>query len=334
MYKELVEIPNSGDHCYIAEVSFRPDGKVFAATFGQKNEVHLYDARSLQVIRVLRNPNAMLDGPHGIWLTSRHMIVTNKGTVPSRFSVFRLDDESGVPVQTYTAPYAHLHEGHSIALHGRRLVVTYCEGPSKKGALVCYDYDDESGRINGPTDIQEQWFRRYGDTKGVCFDEKGENVYVTFESEPLHLSKPRQSLSRLVKNTISFGSAGGTWRNGIAVFGVDERGHFTTKPRWKKLFGKSSRLENIHIRGGLAVVTNPIGRCVYVYDLGSSRPFESPAHVLSEDLVFPHGAKMSPDGAKLVVTDDGIEVIDGVIHWGSFVSPRKDRLVVFDLVPA
>ena len=47
-----------------------------------------------------------------------------------------------------------------------------------------------------------------------------------------------------------------------------------------------------------------------------------------------HGAKLSPDGNLLVVTDNGIEIVDHRVQWKSFVSPRKDRLVVFKLQAA
>lgn len=334
MFKISNRIPNDGAPSFINEVCFKPDGTMFGATFEHNNEIRLYNAQTLSVVKVLRNPGAMLDRPHGIWLTARHVIVTNKGTYPSQFRVFRLDEDSCLPVHAYSTPYGHLAAGHSLALSGRRLVVTYCNGRTQKGALVSYDYDDKSGKITGPLDIQERWFRRYGDGKGICFDEKGEKVYVTFNSRNWDMSWPRKTVTHYVKNTISFGHFGATWRNGIAAFGIDSQGRFTRRPLWKKIFGEFCRLENVHVCGDRAVITDPISGRIYLYDLRNEDAFEAPSHVLAEDLVFPHGAKISPDGKRLVVTDDGIEVVNRVIHWDSFVSPRKDRLVVFDLQAA
>ena len=134
-------IPNDGTlSSFINEVCFHPDGDIFAASYEQNNEVRIYNAQTLSVIKVLRNPGAMLNGPHGLLLTKRHVIIANKGDSPSQFRIFRLGDDSGIPVHTYTTPYAHLAEGHSIALSGRRLVVTYCEGRGRKGALVSDHY--------------------------------------------------------------------------------------------------------------------------------------------------------------------------------------------------
>ncbi len=140
-------IPTDGAPSFINEVCFDPAGETFAASYEHLNEVRLYDARNLSLVRVFRNPAATLNRAHGLALTHRHLIVANKGTSPCQFSVFRLDDPSGTPVQTYTTPFAHLAEGHSIALNAGRLVVTYCEGRGKKGAIVSYDFDDENGRI-------------------------------------------------------------------------------------------------------------------------------------------------------------------------------------------
>lgn len=324
-------ILNEGASSFITEVCFHPTGEMFGATYEHHNEVRLYNAQSLSVVRVFRNPEASLNKPHAVLLAPRHVIVANKGVHPSQFQIFRLDDHSGMPVHTFATPYAHLVEGHSMALNGRRLLVTYCEGPGKKGALVCYDYDDASGRIVGPRDIQERWFRRHGDAKGVSFDETGNKAYVTFESDFMTW-RPRAVES--LKNAVSFGLRGATSRNGIVVFGIDQEGCFTRRPLWKKSFREFCRLENIHIRGDRAVVTNPDGGCVQLYDLRSDDAFKTPLQVLRESLVFPHGAKISPDGNLLVVTDNGIEIVDHKVKWRSFLSPRRDRVVVFKLQSA
>jgi len=221
-----------------------------------------------------------------------------------------------------------LAEGHSIALHGRCLVVTYCEGRGKEGALVSYDYDDENGRITGPMDKKERWFSAYGDAKGVSFNEAGDRVYVTFQSD--FMTWGRKSIRRL-KNAVSFGERGGPSRNGIAVFGIDQQGRFSRKPLWKKVFGTFCRLENIHIQGDRAVVTNPADGCVQLYDLRKNRAFDRPLQVIRNAFVFPHGAKISPDGKKLVVTDNGIDTIDHEPQWTTFASPRRDHLVIFKL---
>ncbi len=144
---------------------------------------------------------------------------------------------------------------------------------------------------------------------------------------------PRRFLERL-KNVVSFGNRGATSRNGIVVFGIDRQGRFTRRPLQKKVFSEFCRLENIHLCGWRAVVTDPDKGCVMVYDLRRDDTFATPAQVLRSGFVFPHGAKLSPDGELLVVTDNGIDSVDHRVKWKSFVSPRKDGLVVFKLQAA
>jgi WD40 repeat protein len=253
-------IPNNQAPSMINEVCFSPDGKTFCATYEYNNEVRLYSARTNALLRTFKNPGAALNGPHGVLLTKKHLIVANKGTSPCQFCIFNLADDTGTPVFSYTTPYAHLAEGHSIALHGRCLVVTYCEGLGKEGAIVSYDYDDENGRIIGPMDKQERWFSAYGDVKGVSFNKAGDKVYVTSQSDLMPWG--RKAIKRL-KNLVSGGTRGGPSRNGIAVFSIDQRGRFSSKPLWEKIFRTYCRLENIHIQGNHALVTNPGGGVVY-----------------------------------------------------------------------
>ncbi len=168
-------------------------------------------------------------------------------------------------------------------------------------------------------------------SKEISFDDTGEKVYVTFASD--YMKWQRRAIER-GKNAVSFGLRGATSRNGIAVFGIDRQGHFTRGPLWKKTFREFCRLENIHVRGDRAAVVDADAGCVRLYDLRRDSAFEAPLQVLSDSLVFPHGAKISPDGTLLVVTDNGIEVVDHEVQWKSFVFPRKDRLVLFKLQSA
>jgi hypothetical protein len=116
----------------------------------------------------------------------------------------------------------------------------------------------------------------------------------------------------------------------VALFSIDQQGRIGRRPLWREVFRKYCRLENIHVRDGWAVITNPDDGCVELHDLRANRPFQRPVQMLRDSLVFPHGAKLSPDGNTVVVSDFGLEVVDHKIRWKSFVSPRSDRLVLFE----
>lgn len=321
-------IPNSGAPSLINEVSFHPDGRLFAASFENVNEVRILDAQTLDTIRVLRNPDAALNRPHGVLVTRSHVLVANKGDCPGRIQVYRLDDDSGVPVQSFTTPFAHLAEGHphSMALHGRRLALAYCEDWGREGSLVSHDFDDEAGRIGGPLDIHERWFQGRGDTKGVCFDASGDHVFATFQSD--FVAWPERFVRRL-KNAVTGRRRGGPSRNGLVKFAIDARGRFSRQPVWTKVWRTFCRLENIHVHGDRAVVTDPDAGCVRLYDLRRDPGFSQPVQEIRDPLVFPHGAKFSPDGEWLLVSDNGIPVVNHDPQWRAFVSPRQDRLLLF-----
>ncbi len=326
-YFQFIEaIPNDGSPSLINEVSFHPDGHLLAASFEYSDEVRILDAPTRATIRVLRNPAAVLNHPHGLLMTRSHILVANKADVPGRIQVFRLDDDSGTPTQSFTTPFGHLAEGHSIALHGRRLAVTYCEGARREGALVIYDFDDETGRIGDVLHIQERWFATRGDAKGVSFDVTGEHVFATFQSDFI---PTRVRVMRRLKNVVSGGVRGGPSRNGLAKFAIDHRGRISRRPVWSRSYRSFCRLENIDVCDGLAVVTNPDGACVRIYDLQRDPDFAEPVQEIREGLAFPHGAKFSPDGTMLVVSDNGIACVDHVAQWRQFVSPRRDRLLLF-----
>lgn len=326
-------IPNDGPASLINEVSFHPSGRLFAASFENVNEVRILDTQTLEPIRVLRNPDAALSRPHGVLVTGSHVLVANKGDLPGRIQVFRLDDASGRPVQSFTTPFPHLAEGHphSMALHGRRLVLAYCEDWGREGSIVSHVFDDEAGRIGEPLDIHERWFQGRGDGKGICFDASGDHVFATFQSDFL---SPRQRFVRRLKNALTGRRRGGPSRNGLVKFNIDARGRFSREPVWSKVCSAFCRLENIHVHGDRAVVTDPDAASVRVYDLHRDPDFEQPVQVIREPLVFPHGAKFSPDGELLLVSDNGIPIVDHDPQWRSFVSPRKDRLLVFRLQAA
>ncbi len=324
-------VPNDGPPSLINEVSFHPGGQLFAATFENANEVRVVDTHSMDTIRVLRNPDAALNRPHGVLVTRSHVLVANKGDCPGRIQVFRLDDDSGTPVQSFTTPFTHLAEGHphSMALHGRRLAMAYCEDWGREGSIVSHEFDDETGRIGRSLDIHERWFQGRGDAKGICFDAAGEHVFATFQSDFI----PRRSerFVRRLKNAVTGRRRGGPSRNGLVKFAIDTDGRFSRQPVWNKVCRTFCRLENIHILGDRAVVTDPDARCVRLYDLRRDPGFAQPVQEIREPLAFPHGAKFSPDGELLVVSDNGIPVVDHDPQWRTFLSPRKDRLLVFRL---
>jgi DNA-binding beta-propeller fold protein YncE len=312
-------------------------------------------------LRVYKNPDGRFDEPHGILVTDKHIIVSNihGHARPSTLTVYRIGEPSDKPVSVYETPFQRLREGHSLAINGNALVVTYCinqiidENEGRTGAIVSYRFDDESGVILGVIDICESCFKKYGDSKGVSFNSDGSKIYVTFNTErPVPKSIPSAQLFKRTKGVlekrgirecvskfleyvwrsfVKYQWSKPSIKNGILIIEINENGTFSREPVKILLREKYCRLENINFVGTHVVITDMINNMVYLHDVENDPELNNPIQIITEHMTLPHGAKLSPDKKYLVVTNYGLNVINKAIQWGSYTSPRKDRVFVYEL---
>jgi WD40 repeat protein len=359
MYNFSSDIRGDGDNSFIPDVSFHPNGSIFAVCY-RKNQIRIFDSATRKLLRTYQTQEAQLDWPHGLLLTTKHMIVSNKLTPPikpSILNVYRLDDPSEKPVTTLVTPIEHLREAHSLALHGQRLVITYC-GKTDSHAIVSYHFDDATGKISGPLDIIESWFIDYGDPKGICFNEEGTKVIVSFVTEKkitrdikkkgdvlnkfrrawLLLREENGAQKLVQKVFLKFlnllsgqREKGANITNGLVIFDVDNNGILTKEPSQILLNSGYCRLENISIVGSLCAVADPVNDTVKLYNFDGKQIPDAPIQVIRDHLSFPHDACLSPDKKMLVVTNYGIKVIDDEIQWESFYQPRQDNIAIYEL---
>jgi WD40 repeat protein len=197
MYRLAEIIENDGAPSFVSELSFHPSGSCFAATYEQLDEVRIYDSQTRKLLQVLRNPESEFDHPHGVLFTEKFLLVSNTHNLqrPGTINVYRNGGTVTKPIQLFESPFNHLREPHTLATRGGRLVITYCEVPPS-GAIVCYGFNEETGKITGPLDKTETWFSDYGDPKGICFNADGTKILVTFESDrPSVVGKMLRSLA-------------------------------------------------------------------------------------------------------------------------------------------
>ncbi|MEN8131041.1 MAG: hypothetical protein ABFS45_12770 [Pseudomonadota bacterium] len=329
---------------------------MFAVTYRDNNQVRVFDSSTYRLLRTYQNPEAQLDWPHGLTVTDKHIIVSNKHNSPNKpsiFNIYRIDDPSGEPAKVFTTPIEHLRVAHSHALKSQRLLVTYAGGAFP--ALASYRFDDETGEISGPIDSQESWFKTSGKPKGVCFNDDGTKAFVTFITEKRvkyrffnkyqkarNLLRKKNGARNLIRVLLSeprklftgFKTRGGSTdrlANGIAIFDVDENGMLSKEPVQTILKSDYCRLENINIAEGLCAVADAVNGKVELYELDGDAFPEKPTQVIQENLFFPHDACLSPDRKILVIANDGIEVKDTQIRWYSFVQPRGDNVKIYEL---
>lgn len=354
MYCLAAVIENENRESLIPEVSFNPSGSMFAVSFTENNEVRIFDSHTRSVLRVYKNPDARFDHPHGVLMTDKHIIISNGHgfTRPCTLNIYRIDDPSDKPASVYETPFEKLREGHSLAINGSRLVISYCENKNKHrikaktGAIVSYRFDDESGVISEPIGIRESCFNKYGDTKGVSFNGDGTKIYVSFNSTVKPITKfddfllafkrainllKKKGARELAVEMLSNASGWPSLKNGIAVFNINDDGELSKEPFEVLLRKEFCRLENINIVGDKVVITDTINNAVYLHDLNNDPQLENPVQTITEYSTLPHGAKFSPDMNILVVTNYGLNVMNNKIQWGSFTSPRGDNIFVYEL---
>ena len=354
MYRFVTEIHNVQASSTIPDVAFHPNGSVFAASYKENNEVRLYDSITKSLIRTYRNPEARFDWPHGVTMTNKHIIVSNKikskskPCPPGIFNVYRIGDSTGAPINVFKTPVKYLSEAHSFAVHNRRLLVTYCRRKSV-WAIVSYSFNDETGQISGSTSILESWFALHGAPKGLCFNEDGTKVIVTVDGT--HLSKPVSDIikplsenvflrtAKLVQSKFAKQYIGQNKKSdkavtdpyGIVIFDVDGDGVLSKDPVQTLVGSQFSRPENVSIVKGSCVIANVNNNTVNLYNFNGDHFPDSPIQVIQDHLSFPHDACLSPDKKMLVVTNYGIGVVNGEIKWGSFLHPRSDKLTFYEL---
>ena len=355
MYQFLTEIPNDQANSTIPDVTFSPNGKMFAASYKENNKINVYDSATMALIRSYQKPESQLDWPHGLTMTNDHIIVTNKHLIvqPSTFIVYRIENPSEKPVSVFTTPIQHLREAHSIDLNNGRLVAAYCG--KGIGAIVSYHFDDKTGVITGPTCVHESksTFPPSIEPKGICFTDKGEKIIVTLSTEKpstyigmlmraLRLLREKDGLKYIahkalrkfkqqdIGQNVKIDKTVGYY-NGLAVYNIDENGIFSKKPIQTQRRSKFSRLENINIVKKSCVIADPINDTVNLYKFDGNQFPESPIEIIQDRLAFPHDACLSPDEKLLVVANYGLKVVDNRPQWGKFRTPHSDKLTIYEL---
>lgn len=348
-------IPSGADLNLIPDVSFNPDGTLFAVTYLNSNEVVIFDARTRSAMRVFKNPEAGFDSPHGVLLTENHLIVSNVHgmTRPSSFTVYDINASSGEPVSIFITPHKYLREAHSLAVYNNVIVVTYCHNTEGSGAVVSYQFDDNAGVIQAPLNILQTCFENFGDPKGIAFSKDGRSVFVTYVTQkkmsglPKYIRRAKATWvawkehsvkeflqhirGKIEKRAIEAQTAQKKNHNGIAIFGIDSAGRFNEKPTSVFERDKFCRLENVDIVGDTVVICDTINGSVCLYDLKEDPQLQAPEHTVTENISLPHGAKLSPDKSMLVVTNYGLKVANQVIHWGTPSSGNDRGVLVYDL---
>jgi len=119
--------------------------------------------------------------------------------------------------------------------------------------------------------------------------------------------------------------------NGVAIFDVDKEGILSDAPIQILPESQPCRLENVSIEKDLCAITDATNNTVRLYNFDGNCFPDTPVQIIKDRLSFPHDACLSPNGAMLVVTNYGINIIDKQPQWVDFIHPRSDKLTFYEL---
>ncbi|MEO1000147.1 MAG: hypothetical protein AAFW69_06045 [Pseudomonadota bacterium] len=334
----------------MTSVRFFPDGRRFAVVYKHAHAVRVFDVETRAMLRDISGAESGLAFPHGLAITPRHIILSNKrdntALRPSTFAVFRAEGEARAPVATATTPDPRLREAHSLAVAGDVLLATYCSGPS---ALAAYAYDDATGEIGALLTLREGVLAGLGEAKGVAVHPAGTHVFVTFvteRSEP----RPLAEFARLLRGNATVASLTAevartqVWplrhvplpagaqdapaTNGIAVFALGPGGKISEEPVDILLQPDLARIENIDIAGDRAAVTDTLKGHVTLHAIEGPTLAAEPDQMLRTGLAAPHDACLAPDGNALIAANAGFAFRRGRLRFGE-VREGQDTVAIF-----
>ena len=77
-------------------------------------------------------------------------------------------------------------------------------------------------------------------------------------------------------------------------------------------------------------MTDALNNTAYIFNLNDKNKFAKPLQRITQNLHFPHGGKLSPDGKAIAISNFGLKVKSGkFIQWGEYLNKRKDNIVIF-----
>jgi len=119
-------------------------------------------------------------------------------------------------------------------------------------------------------------------------------------------------------------------KNGIATFSINAEGKIARRPEQVIVCKDFCRLENVDVFDGTCVVTDLVNHSLFLYDLTQDQKFKNPVQTVNLGDATPHGAKLSPDGRLLITSSLGCKVVNREPQFFDWVSPREDKIVVFE----
>jgi hypothetical protein len=304
MINHFYKIKNLKTNSFVSQIALSKDDQILALAFYRNNLVRIYNIRG-EILKDLK-----INSPHAILIYKNWLIISSGYKSTSKILIYDLKNYKLNSKFYFNSKFNTFH---SMALDKGLLCATICENENKVGALILFKFNCLIGKIISISQIIHKSFFNLGDAKGVCFDNTGKFIFVTFESAKINTYE-------LVKNKLKFilfkeKFINITNKNGIALFERYKDDKVSPHPIKKIIFNPNSRIEDVKVYKNKLAISDFINNTVYLYKIHNNFKLEL-TRTITHNLNSPHGMCFYNSGKKLLVSNTFIKVIDGkALFW-------------------
>ena len=323
MSSSINKITNPKSNMFLATFSLSNDDRILVYTYYRENHVVVYDFKKKILLKKLN-----ILKPHAVLIHKNWLIITSENKIFSIVLVYNLNNFQKVSQykikKNYLVP-------HSICINKNLLFISFCEGDNKTGLVMVLQFNSLIGKIDMITDVIHEPFLSLGDTKGVCVDQKGKFLFVTFESEPInyvHLFINKLKYLFFKSKFVEFNN-----KNGIAIFKIYDGGKIFKKPIKIISFGDNPRLEDIKIYKNKLALVDLVNNIILIYKIDNNLELKLITK-LKANLNSPHAISFYDGGKKLLVANTYIKVVNQKAQFWNFNKSSSKSFITFDLLNA
>jgi len=321
VYSLINKITNPKHNMFLATFSLSNDDRILVCAYYRENYVAVYDFKKKILLRKLN-----ILKPHAVLIHKNWLIITTENKVFPIIQVYNLYNYQKISQYKIRTNYL---VPHSICINKNLLFITFCEGDNKTGSVMVFQFNSLIGKIDMITDVINKPFLSLGDTKGVCTDQRGEFLFITFESEPInfvHLFINKLKYLFFKSKFVEINN-----KNGIAVFKILAGGKISEKPIKIISFRDNSRLEDIKIYKNKLALVDLVNNIIIIYKIDNELNLKLITK-LKANLNSPHAISFYEDGKKLLAVNTYIKVINQRAQFWNFNKNSNKSFITFDML--
>ena len=305
---------------FLSNISISEDDKFLALGCYNQNHILIYDFKKNLLLKKIDILN-----PHGVLIYKNFLLINHKFNKSVHIIIYNLNNFKITSRYKFDTNY---FIAHSMCISKDSLFITLCEGDNKIGSVINLKFNHLIGKIDKILQIINKPFFSLGDTKGICVNERGNLLFVSFETEPTNFYN-------LVINKFRFfflkdKLAEINDKSGLAIFEIYLDGKISEKPLKVIKFNKNSRPEDVRIYKNKLAAVDLVNNVIFIYDISNKLELKL-IKKLYHNLNSPHQAHFYDNGKKLLVCNTFIKVLNQKALFFFFNKNTTHNLISYNL---